>query len=140
MWVLATAVLAMAMFFLAGWLSAKEHKDGGWVFISCIVGVFSMGTCLGLTWDAGRDIFKMDTPIEARGYEVLATKQRDQGSLALLCGVNGAHDCRAAFFNVYPPANFKEVKLPDGRLILAPAVKQVIVGNSNKMEFVPPKK
>lgn len=61
-------------------------------------------------------------PIEMQTYEVLVKTQLGQESFVLLRDVKTLEE-RGAFSGIYPPANFQESKLSDGRLILAPIGK-----------------
>ncbi|MHB8651993.1 MAG: hypothetical protein ACYC8S_02555 [Minisyncoccota bacterium] len=136
MWTFIIIVMvALVMMFMAGWLSSKRKY--GAIVLLLFSSIFFMTSGLVKVWNYGRDVFRMSTSLEWRAYEVLATVQKKEGLVALLCNTDGVSDCRAALFKAYPPASFTETEFADGRRFLVPAGKQVVVGDPKKMEFIP---
>lgn len=79
------------------------------------------------------------TPTKEEVYFVLKKVPDEKGAFLVLFDTKNNNE-RVAHLSVYPPEGYSETALPDGRTVLAVTGRQIVAGDPNKADFVPPKK
>lgn len=77
-------------------------------------------------------------PTEEKVYVVLKKVPDEKGAFLVLLDTENNNE-RVAHLSVYPPEGYSETALPDGRTVLAVTGNQIVVGDPDKADFVPPK-
>ena len=78
------------------------------------------------------------TPTQEKVYFVLKKVPDEKGAFLVLLDTRNNNE-RVAHLATYPPEGYSETALPDGRTVLAVTGNQIVVGDPDKADFVPPK-
>ena len=133
LWILFVGIFASVLFF------GFSCKKGSWTNAAASFVMFTIA--FGFIFLVAYNYFTSSVIVsvdmkDVRVFSVLKKAFYGEGAFLYLYDVKQDNN-RYAYFSVYPPKGYKETVTGDNRTILAPEDKKIIVGEPDKIEFVP---